>query len=42
MTGGIEVIVKDAGYYSEERITAPGPDRLTATGKRRDLDKQAR
>src|SRR5580700_5447450 len=42
MTGGIGVIVKDAGYYSEENITAPGPDRLTATGKRRDLDKQAR
>jgi len=42
MTGGIGVIVKDAGYYSEENITAPGPDRLTAAGKRRDLDKQAR
>jgi hypothetical protein len=42
MTGGIGVIVKDAGYYSEENITAPGPDRLTATGKTRDLDKQAR
>ena len=42
MTGGIGVIVKDAGYYSEENITAPGPDRLTATGKRRDLDAAAR
>jgi transposase len=42
MTGGIGVIVKDAGYLSEENITAPGPDRLTATGKRHDLDKQAR
>jgi transposase len=42
MTGGIGLIVKDAGYYSEENITAPGPDRLTATGKRRDLDEQAR
>jgi transposase len=42
MTGGIGVIVKDAGYYSEENITAPGPDRLTATGKTRDLEKQAR
>ena len=42
MTGGIGVIVKDAGYYSEENITAPGPDRLIATGKRRDLDRQAR
>jgi transposase len=42
MTGRIGLIVKDAGYYSEENITAPGPDRLIATGKRRDLDKQAR
>jgi transposase len=42
MTGGIGVIVKDAGYYSEENITAPGPDRLTATGKRRDAERQAR
>jgi transposase len=42
MTSGIGVVVKDAGYYSEENITAPGPDRLTATGKRRDLDRQAR
>ena len=42
MTGGIGVIVKDAGYYSEQNIAAPGPDRLTATGKRRDLDTAAR
>jgi transposase len=42
MTGGIGVIVKDAGYYSEENITAPGPDRLTATGKRRAMDTAAR
>ena len=42
MTGGIGTIVKDAGYYSEENISAPGPDRLTATGKTRNLEKQAR
>jgi hypothetical protein len=42
MTGGIGVIVKDAGYYSEENITAPGPDRLTAIGKRRAMDTAAR
>jgi transposase len=42
MTGGIGTIVKDAGYYSEENLSVPGPDRLTATGKTRDLEKQAR
>jgi transposase len=42
MTGGTGTIVKDAGYYSEDNISAPGPDRLTATGKTRDLAKQAR
>ena len=42
MTGGIGTLVKDAGYYSEENITAPGPDRLTATGKTREAEKQAR
>ena len=41
MTGGIGVIVKDAGYYSEDNISAPGPDRLTATGKTRDVQRQA-
>jgi transposase len=42
MTGGIGVIVKDAGYYSEDNLTAPGPDRLTASGKRRAMDTTAR
>jgi transposase len=42
MTGGTGTIVKDAGYYSEENITAPGPDRITATGKTRDIARQAR
>jgi transposase len=42
MTGGTGTIVKDAGYYSEDNISAPGPDWLTATGKTRNLEKQAR
>lgn len=42
MTGGIGTIVYDAGYRSEENITAPGADRLIATGKRHAMDTQAR
>jgi transposase len=42
MTGDIGVIVKDAGYYSEENISVPGPDRLTATGQRHAMDTAAR
>ena len=42
MTGGIGTIVYDAGYHSEENISAPGADRLIATGKRRAMDTQAR
>ena len=42
MTGGIGTIVYDAGYRSEENITAPGADRLIATGKRHAIDTQAR
>ena len=37
MTGGIGVLVADAGYHSEANLTAPGPDRLIADGKTRDL-----
>jgi transposase len=37
MTSGIGVIVEDAGYHSEANLTAPGPDRLIAGGKTRDL-----
>lgn len=33
MTGGIGVLVSDAGYHSEANLTAPGPDRLIADGK---------
>jgi transposase len=33
----IGVVLADAGYCSRENLTAPGPDRLIATGKARDL-----
>jgi hypothetical protein len=39
---GIGTIVYDAGYYSEQNISAEGPDRLIATGKRRTMDSDAR
>ncbi len=37
MTSGIGVLVEDAGYHSEANLSAPGPDRLIADGKPRDL-----
>jgi len=37
MTGRIGVLVADAGYHSEANLAAPGPDRLIADGKARDL-----
>jgi hypothetical protein len=37
MTSAIGVFVADAGYHSEANLTAPGPDRLIAGGKTRDL-----
>src|SRR5579859_3978879 len=37
MTSRIGVLVQDAGYHSEENLTAPGPGRLIADGKTRDL-----
>ncbi len=37
MTSGIGVFVADAGYHSEANLAAPGPDRLFADGKTRDL-----
>ena len=40
--GAIALVLADAGYLSEENLTSPGPDRLIATGKRRDLEKAAR
>jgi transposase len=40
--GGIGLALADAGYCSEHNMTCPGPDRLIAVGKSRDLDKAAR
>jgi transposase len=40
--GGIGLFLADAGYCSEHNLTLPGPDRLIATGKHRDLEKRAR
>jgi transposase len=40
--GRIGLVLADAGYLSEANLTCPGPDRLIATGKRRDLEKRAR
>jgi Transposase DDE domain len=37
LTGGIGVLVEDAGYHSEANLTAPGPARLIADAKTRDL-----
>jgi hypothetical protein len=38
----IGLALGDVGYLSEANFTSPGPDRLIATGKRRDLEKAAR
>ncbi len=38
----ITLFLADAGYCSQDNLTLPGPDRLIATGKHRDLEKQAR
>lgn len=40
--GGIGLALADAGYCSGANLTCPGPDRLIATGKHRDLEKAAR
>jgi hypothetical protein len=37
----IGTALADNGYCSDANLTAPGPDRLIATGKRRDLDHAA-
>jgi transposase len=39
--GGIGLALADAGYCSEANLTCPGPDRLIATGKHRDLEHAA-
>jgi hypothetical protein len=41
-SGGIGLFLADAGYCSEANLTCPGPDRLIAVGKGRDLEKTAR
>ena len=41
-SGGIELVLADAGYCSQANLTCDGPDRLIATGKGRDLEKAAR
>ena len=43
-TAGAEIglVLADAGYLSEANLASPGPDRLIATGKHRDLEKRAR
>jgi transposase len=38
----IGLVLADAGYLSRDNLTSDGPDRLIATGKRRDLEKAAR
>lgn len=40
--GLIELTLWDAGYLSQDNATTPGPDRLIAVGKRRDLEHAAR
>jgi transposase len=40
--GGIGLALADSGYCSEANLTCPGPGRLIAVGKRRDLEKAAR
>jgi hypothetical protein len=39
---GIGLALADAGYCSAANLTCPGPDRLIAVGKHRDLGKAAR
>jgi transposase len=41
-SAGVGVLLADAGYLSLDNLTAPGPDRLIAVGKRRDLAAAAR
>jgi transposase len=40
--GPLALVLADAGYLSEDNLAAPGPDRLIATGKHRDVEKRAR
>ena len=38
----IGLVLADAGYFTDENLTAPGPDRLIASGKTRDVHADAR
>jgi transposase len=38
----IGILLFDAGYWTEDNLTAPGPDRLIAPGKNRDLPSYGR
>jgi len=38
----IGLFLADSGYLSEDNLTCPGPDRLIATGKHRDLEQNTR
>jgi transposase len=40
-SGDMDLFPADAGYCSEHNLTTPGPDRLIATGKHRDLEHAA-
>jgi transposase len=40
-SGQIGLVLADAGYLSTANLQAPGPDRLIATGTRRDLESRA-
>jgi transposase len=40
--GKIAMVLADAGYLSGHNLTCPGPDRLIAVGKRRDLEETAK
>jgi transposase len=40
--GAIGLALADAGYLSKANLACPGPDRLIATGKHRDLEKASR
>jgi transposase len=38
---GIKLLLFDAGYFTNDNLTAPGPDRLIAVAKHRDQDRAA-
>lgn len=37
----IEMVLADAGYFTEDNLTSPGPDRLIAPGKNREVHHDA-